>query len=167
MAKILDAASRRIEDMQQKYQRWVLGRVPLVSFYVTELGRAFVVDLRAGAKEVELPEADCIVSLSSQAAWYTFAMPFGLPTLGVSGRSKINHSEPAFAALKKLGAAYSSGFYTEKAPRFGIGWRLCEFWWRRRRDVVSQFLQRVVVGVSLDAKRNAPSYAPLPGKRYR
>ena len=48
MEKIFDAANRRIEDMQPKYQRWVLGRVPPVSFYVTDLGRAFVVDLRAG-----------------------------------------------------------------------------------------------------------------------
>ncbi|MGY4496164.1 hypothetical protein ACVWYH_000091 [Bradyrhizobium sp. GM24.11] len=143
MEKILDAANRRIEDMQRKYQRWVLGRVPLVSFYVTDLGRAFVVDLRGGAKEVELPEPKCVVSLASQAAWYTFATRFGLPTLGVSGRFKINHSETALKALKKLGAAYSSGFYTKKAPRFGMGWRLCEFWWRRRRDVVPQFLARM------------------------
>ena len=112
-------------------------------FGVTDLGRAFVVDLRAGAKEVELPETECVVSLASQAAWYTFAMRFGLPTLGVSGRFKINHSETAFRALKKLGAAYSSGFYTKKAPRFGMGRRLCEFWWRRRRDVVPQFLARM------------------------
>jgi UDP-MurNAc hydroxylase len=143
MEKILDAANGRIEDMQQKYQRWVLGRVPPVSFYVTDLGRAFVVDLRAGAKEVALAEPDCIVSLSSQAAWYTFAWRFGLTTLGASGRFKINHSERAFVALKKLGAAYSAGFYTKKAPRFGIGWRLCEFWWRRRWDAVSQFIRRM------------------------
>jgi UDP-MurNAc hydroxylase len=143
MTKILDAANRRVEDMQQKYQWWILGRVPPVSFYVTDLAQAFVMDLRAGAKEVKLSEAECVVSLGSQAAWYSFATRFGLPTLGVSGRFKINHSEPAFAALKKLGSAYSSGFYTKKAPRFGVGWRLCEFWWRRRRDVVSQFLQRM------------------------
>jgi UDP-MurNAc hydroxylase len=143
METILDAANRRIEDMQQKYQRWLLGRVRPVSFYVTDLGRAFVVDLCAGAKEIHASEANCVVSLGSQAARYTFAMRFGLPTLGVSGRYKINHSEPTFAALKKLGSAYSSGFYTKKAPRFGLGWRLCEFWWRRRRDVVSQFVRRV------------------------
>jgi hypothetical protein len=29
-------------------------------------------------------------AVASQAAWYTFAMRFGLPTLGVSGRFKIN-----------------------------------------------------------------------------
>jgi hypothetical protein len=61
----------------------------------------------------------------------------------VSGRYKINHSEAAFAALKKLGSAYSAGYYTKKAPRFGLGWRLWQFWWRRRRDVASQFLGRV------------------------
>jgi len=138
-----------------------------MSFYVTDLGRAFVVDLRAGAKEAELSEAQCVVSLASQAAWYTFATRFGLPTLGVSGRFRINHSEPAFAALKKLGAAYSSGFYTKKAPRFGVRWRLCEFWWRRRRDVVSQFLRRTIVGVTFDARPDAPGYPRLPGRLYR
>jgi|SRR3954451_5914345 hypothetical protein len=48
MEKILDAASRRIDDMQQKYQRWILARVPQVSFFVMDLGRAFIVDLQSG-----------------------------------------------------------------------------------------------------------------------
>ena len=76
-------------------------------------------------------------------------MRFGLPTLGVSGRFKINHSEPAFATLTKLGAAYSSGLYTEVEQFFVLD-RLCDFWWRRRRDVVSQFLGRIIVGVTSD-----------------
>ena len=145
MAKILDAANQRVQDMQRKYQRWILRRVQPVSFYVSDLDRAFVVDLSSGAKEVDLPEKECMVALGSQAAWYTFAMRFGLPTLGVSGRYTINHSEPAFAMLKKLGSAYSSGFYTRKAPRFGLGPRLWEFWWRRRHDIVSQFVRRMPI----------------------
>jgi hypothetical protein len=120
MEKLLDAANRRIEDMQQNYQRWVLGRVPPVSFYVTDLGRAFVVDLGTGAKEVELSEAECVVSLASQAAWYTFAMRFGLPTLGVSGRFKINHTEPTFAALKNL-ALHTRQVSTPRGHR-GLAW---------------------------------------------
>src|SRR6476620_10531667 len=109
---------------------------------MTDLGGAFRVDLSSQAEEVNMPEKDCVVSLSSQAAWYTFAMRFGLPTLGVSGRFTINHSEQAFARLKKLGSAYSSGFYTKKPPRFGIKPRLFEFWWRRRHDIYPQFVQR-------------------------
>jgi hypothetical protein len=143
MNQILEAANKRIEEFQSKYQRFVLRRVPPVTFYVTDLGSAFRVNLLSQAEEVKIPETDCVVSLSSQAAWYTFAMRFGLPSLGVSGRFTINHSERAFARLKKLGAAYSSGFYTKKPPRFGVTPRLFEFWWRRRHDVFPQFLRRL------------------------
>ena len=37
------------------------------TFYVTDLGKAFRVDLSSKAEEVAMPEKDCVVSLSSQA----------------------------------------------------------------------------------------------------
>jgi hypothetical protein len=143
MTRILQAANDRIREFQSEYHRAILRRVPPVTFYLTDLGSAFRVDLSSQAEEVPLSEEECVVSLSSQAAWYTFAMRFGLPTLGVSGRFTINHSEQAFAKLKKLGAAHSSGFYTKKPPRFGVKPRLFEFWWRRRHDIFPQFIQRL------------------------
>jgi UDP-MurNAc hydroxylase len=143
MKRIIDAANERIDEFQSNYQRFILRRVPPVTFYVTDLGSAFRVNLSSRAEEVKIPEKDCVVSLSSQAAWYTFAMRFGLPSLGVSGRFTINHSERDFARLKKLGSAYSSGFYTKKLPRFGVKPRLFEFWWRRRHDIFSQFFRRL------------------------
>ena len=142
----------------------MLERVPPVSFYETDLGRAFVVDLHAGAKEVELPEAECVVSLASQVSWYTFAMRFGLPTLGVSGRFKINHSEPALAALKNL-ALHTRQVSTPK-------WHPDLAW---AGDCVSsgggvpgawcpKSFGRIIVGATLAPSRNAPNYAPLSGK---
>ena len=144
MEKILEAANKRIADLQQKYHRPVLRWVVPVSFFVTDLNRSFVVDLINGAKELELGcQASCAVNLGSQAAWHAFAMRFGLPTLGVSGRFSINHSEQDFKRLKKLCSAYSSGLYTREAPRFGLGWRMLEFWWRRRLDIIPQFIKRL------------------------
>ena len=52
---------------------------------MTDLDRAFVVDLLSGAKEVDLPAKECMVALGSQAAWYTFAMRFGLQLWGSRG----------------------------------------------------------------------------------
>jgi hypothetical protein len=46
-----------------------------------------------------------VVSLGSRGVWCTFAMRVGHPTLGVFGRFKIYHSEPAIAMLEKLDAA--------------------------------------------------------------
>lgn len=144
MEKILEAANQRITDLQHKYHRYLLRWVPPVSFFVTDLGRSFVVDLGKGARELPSAHQDnCTVSLGSQAAWHAFAMRFGLPTLGVSGRFRINHSEQDFKRLKKLCSAYSSGLYTRKAPRFGIGWRMFEFWWRRRLDIIPQYVRRL------------------------
>src|SRR5262249_32950982 len=68
MSRILEAANNRIEEFKSKYHRFVLRRFPRVTFYVTDLGGAFQVDLSSGAEEVNMPEKDCVVSLSSQAA---------------------------------------------------------------------------------------------------
>jgi hypothetical protein len=114
MKRILQTANKHIEECKSKYQRFVLRRVPPVTFYVSDLGSAFRVNVLSRAEEVKIPEKDCLVSLSSQSAWYTFPVRFGLPSLGVSGRFTINHSEQALTPLKKLEAAYSSGLYTKK-----------------------------------------------------
>jgi UDP-MurNAc hydroxylase len=143
MERILEAANQRIKDLQSKYHRYVLRRVPPVTFFVKDLHSAFEVNVSSCAETLQMPEKDCVVSLSSQAAWFTFAMRFGLPTLGSSGRYTINHSEWTFLRLKKLGAAYSSGFYTKKPPRFGIKPRLFAFWWKRRHDIFHQFVRRL------------------------
>ncbi|HWH18023.1 MAG TPA: MBL fold metallo-hydrolase [Allosphingosinicella sp.] len=143
MDQIISAANARLQDFQTHYHRSLLKRIPPVTFYVKDLDKAFKVDVASHAEEIGLPEKDCILSLSSQAAHHTFKMRFGLPTLGVSGRYSINHSEPAFLTLKKLGSAYSSGFYTKKLPAFGIKPRLFEFFWRRKSDLASQFLARI------------------------
>ncbi len=143
LEKVLSAANDRIADFRKKYQSLLLRYVPPVTFYLTDIDRAMIVDVRKGAEAIDLPEKECVVSLSSQAAFYTFTTRFGLPTLGVSGRFRINHTEKAFARLKKVGSAYSSGFYTKRPPRFGFKPRLFSFWWRRRADVIPQFVKRI------------------------
>jgi UDP-MurNAc hydroxylase len=141
--RILQAANQRIREFQSSYHQWILRKIPIVTFYLTDLDTVIRFDVNSTAEIVHLAESDCTVSLSSQAAWYSFAMRFGLSTLGVSGRYKINHSESSFAKLKKLGSAYSSGFYSKRAPRFGLKVRLFQFWWRRRYDIFPQFVQRL------------------------
>jgi UDP-MurNAc hydroxylase len=142
--QVLEAASERIVDLQKSYHRRVLRYVPPVTFYLTDLRRAFKVDLLSGVTAINTDDAECHVCLSSQAAFYTFKMRFGLPTLGVSGRYRLNAPEAPFRKLKKLGSAYSSGFYTRRLPQFGLKPRLLEFVWRRRRDFASQFISRII-----------------------
>lgn len=143
LAEILDAANKRIFDIQRSYHHFVLNRIPMTSFYVTDLATAVCVDVLSGAQSSDLSEEECVVSISSQAIMFTFSERFGLPTLGVSGRFSINHSENKFRKLKKLGSAYSAGFHTKGFFLFLFRRRTLEFLWRRRADFLSQFVRRI------------------------
>jgi hypothetical protein len=142
IGKILEAVNKRVTDIQTKFQRFVLKKVAPVTFYITDLNTAIEVDLLRGARAVQLPESECVVSVSSQVAWFTFAMRFGLPTLGVSGRYRINRDESCFLRLKKLGAIYSAGFDTKGFPSLLFRGRIMAFLWHRRRDLIPQFIRR-------------------------
>ena len=145
--RIVDAAENRIADIAAHYH-WPLRRwVKPVAFHVTDLDRAFEVDLEAHVREVRTPKAACTVRTDSQAAWYTFAHRWGLPTLGVSGRYALEGDQRLFLRLKKLGSAYAAGIWTREPGR-GLLNALehpgrARYLWERRRDLISQFLGRM------------------------
>ncbi len=144
---ILEAAERRIADIAARYH-WPLRRwVRPVAFRLDDLGRAFEVSLQTGVREVRTAAAACTVRTDSQAAWYTFAHRWGLPTLGVSGRYALEGDQRMFLRLKKLGSAYAAGIWTREPGR-GLLDALehpgrARFLWARRRDLISQFLGRL------------------------
>ena len=145
LKKLLDATDARIRDFQAKYHSMLLAWFPPVTFYLDDLACAIEVDVRNGVRSVELPRDACVVSLSSQALWYAFAYRWGLPTLGVSGRFVLNQPGRPFFRLKKLGSLYAEGLYSRRGGADVIpSSRLIAYLWRRRGDIRSQFVQRVV-----------------------
>ncbi len=143
MDKILLTVEKRLQDMRRRYHDILLRWIPPVTFYLDDLGRALEVDVRRGAREISARHSECMVCLSSQAMWYTFAYRWGLPTLGVSGRMSLRQPERPFRRLKKLGALYSSKIYTREASSF-LHRRLLGYLWGRRGDLYSQYLRRVI-----------------------
>ena len=141
--KVLSTVEKRLQDMRRRYHDFLLRWIPPVTFYLEDLERALEVNVRRGVREISLERSDCMVCLSSQAMWYTFAYRWGLPTLGVSGRMSLNPPERPFRRLKKLGALYSSKIFTREASSF-LHRRLLAYLWGRRGDLYSQFLRRVV-----------------------
>lgn len=143
LEKVLATVDKRLHDMRLRYQSLLLRWFPPVTFYLEDLQRALEVDVRRGVREIALPPGDCMVRLSSQAMWHTFAYRWGLPTLGVSGRMSLDSRELAFRRLKKLGALYSSKVFTRE-PASMLNRRLLGYLWERRGDLYSQYLRRVI-----------------------
>lgn len=76
--EILLAARQRRGELEGSYHRRLLAKVPAVTFEVVDLGRALSFDLSApDVMEVAIGHGDCVVELSSQAAWYSFAFRWG------------------------------------------------------------------------------------------
>jgi hypothetical protein len=143
MEKIVATVDKRLRDMRLRYQGLLLRWFPPVTFYLEDLQRAFEVDVRRGIREIAVPRSACMVRLSSQAMWHTFAYRWGLPTLGVSGRMSLDTRERPFRRLKKLGALYSSKIFTRE-PASVLNRRLLGYLWERRGDLYSQYLRRVI-----------------------
>ncbi len=143
LEKVLATVEKRLQDMRRRYHDVLLRWIPPVTFYLEDLERALEVDVRRGVHEISLERSDCMVCLSSQAMWNTFAYRWGLPTLGVSGRMTLNPPERPFRRLKKLGALYSSKIFTREASSF-VHRRLLGYLWGRRGDLYTQFLRRVI-----------------------
>jgi UDP-MurNAc hydroxylase len=143
MEKVLATIDERLQDVRRRYQGLLLRWFPPVTFYLDDLKRALEVDVRREVREIALARSDCMVYVSSQAMWYTFAFRWGLPTLGVSGRMTLNSPERPFRRLKKLGALYSSKIFT-RAESSILNRRFLGYLGERRGDLYSQYLQRVI-----------------------
>lgn len=141
--EVLAAARQRHRELCALYPRPLLARVPAVTFAVIDLGRALSFDLSTPeVVEVATNHGDCVVEVSSQAAWYTFAFRWGLTTLLISGRLRIVGDESRFRRLKQLGALSSSGMSSRGAWRTLASPRGLDLVVRRCRNLWGDFVAR-------------------------
>ncbi|HUF34011.1 MAG TPA: MBL fold metallo-hydrolase [Acidimicrobiales bacterium] len=137
---VVDAAQGHVENLRRDYHATLLRRLGPVTFDLTDLGRSLTLDIGAGAVAEGSPEqAPGRINTSSQAAWYTFAHRWGVPTLLISGRFRLPDGDRVFRRYKELGSAWSGGFHTHgllgalASPR---GRDLVTRRWRDLRDLV-------------------------------
>lgn len=143
--EVVDAAERRMADLRASYQAFILRRVPPVTFAADDVGCALRVHPLDGVHEVPFEAASPAVRASSQALAHTFRFRFGLATLLISGRFRLDEGAgPAFDRFKQLGAAYGSGFTTRSLWRRLGDQRAREFASRRLVDLYPQFVRKAI-----------------------
>lgn len=142
--EVMTAATKRLDELHASYHRLLLRRVPPVTFVVSDLGRAL--EFAPGAaevREVDAAHGTCRVVVSSQAGWYTFNFRWGLTTLLISGRFRIEGDERHFRRLKQLGAVASGGMQSRGLVRSLVGdGRRRDLLRRRWRNLVDDFVRR-------------------------
>jgi UDP-MurNAc hydroxylase len=148
--KVLSAAGDTVGQIRKHFPRAILKRIPAIDFALTDAAATIRVDLSSGAELVTDPAATCTVHLSSQAAWYTFAHRWGIPTLLISGRFSLSGNKRSFERFKQLGAAYASGYHGKGLLSGLAKARRRQFFVRRIPDLYDQFLPRARRALSRD-----------------
>nr|WP_276591792.1 MBL fold metallo-hydrolase [Sphingomicrobium nitratireducens] len=123
------------------YHGWATRALRPVTIHIADLGRTVRMDCRRAMFEETDAAPD--LTINSQPLSFVFATPFGLQTLGVSGRYTVHHpaAHKAWFRLRALSAAINAdvGLSLRKALRPSqLGW-----FWQRRRDIVQQLAHRV------------------------
>lgn len=138
VAEIREAFQQRVEQLHEAFPRTLLRLLEPVSVWVADLQVALRFDLRTGAFE-ELPHPapeDCDLVVRSQPLWFAFKFPFGVQTLGVSGRFRVQHNAKNWRRHRILFSLNNAEVYLR--PRHLVQGRTVAWLWQRRRGFSAQ-----------------------------
>ncbi len=106
---IVDIAGERVDELLDATPRLLRRRLAPLGFRSTDGGFApFVFDPTLGL--VRNGEAACVLGLTSNSARAAFAFRWGLETLSISGRFRLEGDELIFQRWKQVAAGVSGGF---------------------------------------------------------
>lgn len=138
----------RIGTWQKKTNNlvWKLLKLDSIFFKITDWdNQVWKVDFNQNlfSKTSNVEEFD--ISIASQPLWQAFKMPFGIQTLGVSGRYRFsknfNFVPKKWKKIRIISSLYNAEIYLSIS---GILSRQMVTWiWKRRQGLVSQIFQQL------------------------
>lgn len=146
-----DEMIKVIEDRVKSWKKvtsrlvWKILKLDAVFFKVTDWdNEIWKVDFDKNlfSKASNIDEFD--ISISSQPLWQAFKMPFGIQTLGVSGRYKFSkknyHVPKKWKKIRILSSLYNAEIYLSISGIFSR--QMINWIWKRREGLVSQIIQQ-------------------------
>lgn len=138
--ELIELGQRLVDEVRQRFPRFLLREARPVHFYVEDLGAALCFDLRKGDVGAEQREkSECDLALRSQALWFAFKFAWGFSTLEVSGRYTRINSKVNKRALY-LCHLYSSDIHFQGLGRRLLQGRVWSFGWTKRHEVLGRLL---------------------------
>jgi UDP-MurNAc hydroxylase len=111
-AEIIEEVAAFHATVRERYPSVLLRAIAPLTVFVPDLKIALEIDVAHGrAKEVELDESECDLSVYSQPLWFTFKFPFGAETLAVSGRLTVRRRFANWQRFKRLCILNSAEIY--------------------------------------------------------
>lgn len=137
--KLQATFSKLSRHLQEKYGKIVLGRLKPVVVDVPDLGEKIRFDFISGRSERTLNEPT--LRINSQPLDFCFSNPFGVQTLGVSGRYRLLSSDPNWARVRIICALNNAEIFLRM--KYLLRPKLLRYFWSRRKGLTQQVIYRL------------------------
>jgi len=135
----LQAAFRAtVSAWRSKFPAVLVNRIGAVPVRVLDHDRNYVMDFRTG--EFTATAGPAILHVNSQPLHFAFSTPFGIQTLGVSGRYGLTHLSRGWKLVRILSSLYNAELYLR--PKYILSGRNVAWAWSRRRGLTATLAQQ-------------------------
>ena len=144
LTSVMDAFAERTTLWKSRTVTPIYRRLHDTTVYVTDLDQYVVLDFQScRMRPVDpLASSDCDLVINSQPLEHAFATPFGIQTLGVSGRYRLARDVPQRKLVRIISSLANAGLFL--GPRSVFSPTTLRWAWRRRRGLPSQVRQQVM-----------------------
>lgn len=136
--QLIETASARLLAYRRAYGRLLLRFLPQITLYITDLKLCLQLNAKTGVGLVNMDPGDCVIHTSSQAFWFAFNYPYGIQTLGVSGRYFVINQPGKWRRWRVISSAFSAELFLTKPWKLMFSLRFLGVIWRRKSSVVDQ-----------------------------
>jgi UDP-MurNAc hydroxylase len=140
-AKIETAFHALAAKVKAKYSALLLAALQPVVFRVPDLDQTWKMDFKTGRFEAAAAGEAAHLEILSQPLHFALAYPFGVQTLGVSGRYKLLDGAGNWVKHRFLFALNNAEIYLSLRHVFDR--KLISYFWSRREGLLSQVRYRI------------------------
>ncbi|HXP23517.1 MAG TPA: MBL fold metallo-hydrolase [Candidatus Sulfotelmatobacter sp.] len=132
--------SLRTSDWRKKFPAVLINRMGTIPIRIEDLGATYAFNFRNGS--ICETDQEPIMAINSQPLLFAFAMPFGIQTLGVSGRYRLKNLTTPWKFVRIVSSLYNSEIYLK--PRYLLNRRFLAWLGKRLPDIIPTIRQQAI-----------------------
>ncbi len=144
LASCQAAFADRTARWRSRTVRPVYRRLGTITAHIADLGVCAVLDFQRCElrRDDGRAPSECDLQVNSQPLYQAFSTPFGIQTLGVSGRYRFTHDVPQWKLVRIISSLANADLYL--GPRSALSPTTLRWVWARRRGLLAQIRQQIV-----------------------
>lgn len=138
VAELIPVIEARIAKWKANFPGLLIRRMGTVVVRVTDLERSLKLNFAAGT--VTKTDEPALIHVNSQPLKFAFEAPFGVQTLGVSGRYRLERRTPQWRTVRIVSSLHNAGISLTARGLFSSSF--LTWAWSRRSNIVGNAAQQ-------------------------